>query len=28
MIGERFGTLGNERYAEYMKDIRASGRTE
>src|SRR4029077_7739678 len=25
MIGERFGTLGNERYAEYMKDIRASG---
>ena len=22
MIGERFGTLGNERYAEYMKDIR------
>jgi PAS domain S-box-containing protein len=25
MIAERFGTLGNERYAEYMKDIRASG---
>jgi PAS domain S-box-containing protein len=25
MIGERFGTLGNERYIEYMKDIRASG---
>ena len=25
MIGERFGSLGNERYAEYMKDIRASG---
>jgi signal transduction histidine kinase len=25
MIGERFGALGNERYAEYMKDIRASG---
>ncbi|WP_257166521.1 PAS domain S-box protein [Bradyrhizobium sp. SRS-191] len=25
MIGERFGTLGNTRYAEYMKDIRASG---
>ncbi|QPF83998.1 PAS domain-containing protein [Bradyrhizobium genosp. L] len=25
MISERFGTLGNERYAEYMKDIRASG---
>ncbi|MGY3618459.1 PAS domain-containing protein [Bradyrhizobium sp. USDA 10063] len=25
MIGERFGTLGNERYLEYMKDIRASG---
>ena len=25
MIGERFGTLGNERYVEYMKDIRASG---
>ena len=25
MIGERFGTLGNERYREYMKDIRASG---
>ncbi|CAL75139.1 Two-component hybrid sensor and regulator [Bradyrhizobium sp. ORS 278] len=25
MIGERFGTLGNARYAEYMKDIRASG---
>jgi signal transduction histidine kinase len=25
MIGERFGTLGNERYAEYLKDIRASG---
>jgi signal transduction histidine kinase len=25
MIGERFGVLGNERYVEYMKDIRASG---
>ena len=25
MIGERFGALGNERYREYMKDIRASG---
>jgi PAS domain S-box-containing protein len=25
MIGERFGTLGNDRYVEYMKDIRASG---
>jgi PAS domain S-box-containing protein len=25
MIAERFGALGNERYAEYMKDIRASG---
>ena len=25
MIGERFGALGNERYTEYMKDIRASG---
>ena len=25
MLGERFGALGNERYAEYMKDIRASG---
>jgi PAS domain S-box-containing protein len=25
MIGERFGGLGNERYVEYMKDIRASG---
>jgi PAS domain S-box-containing protein len=25
MIGERFGELGNERYVEYMKDIRASG---
>jgi PAS domain S-box-containing protein len=25
MIGERFGTLGNERYVEYLKDIRASG---
>jgi signal transduction histidine kinase len=25
MIGERFGSLGNERYREYMKDIRASG---
>jgi signal transduction histidine kinase len=25
MIGERLGALGNERYAEYMKDIRASG---
>jgi signal transduction histidine kinase len=25
MIAGRFGTLGNDRYAEYMKDIRASG---
>ncbi|MBB5047425.1 PAS domain S-box-containing protein [Rhodopseudomonas rhenobacensis] len=25
MVDERFGTLGNERYVEYMKDIRASG---
>jgi len=25
MIGERFGALGNERYVDYMKDIRASG---
>ena len=25
MISERFGALGNERYLEYMKDIRASG---
>ena len=25
MIGERFGTVGNERYLEYMKDIRSSG---
>jgi len=25
MITERFGALGNERYVEYMKDIRASG---
>ena len=25
MIAERFGALGNERYAEYLKDIRASG---
>ncbi|GLH78820.1 histidine kinase [Bradyrhizobium sp. SSBR45G] len=25
MIGERFGTIGNARYAEYMKDIRTSG---
>jgi PAS domain S-box-containing protein len=25
MIGERFGKLGNERYVEYMKDVRASG---
>jgi PAS domain S-box-containing protein len=25
MIGERFGTLGNERYLDYMKDIRSSG---
>jgi PAS domain S-box-containing protein len=25
MIDERFGGLGNERYVEYMKDIRASG---
>jgi len=24
-VGERFGALGNERYVEYMKDIRASG---
>jgi PAS domain S-box-containing protein len=24
MIGERFGALGNARYGEYMKDIRAS----
>jgi PAS domain S-box-containing protein len=25
MIDQRFGPLGNERYVEYMKDIRASG---
>ncbi|MFL6813021.1 MAG: PAS domain-containing protein [Bradyrhizobium sp.] len=25
MVGERFGALGNQRYVEYMKDIRASG---
>jgi PAS domain S-box-containing protein len=25
MIDERFGALGNERYVEYMKDIRTSG---
>jgi PAS domain S-box-containing protein len=25
MISERFGALGNERYIEYMKDIRSSG---
>jgi PAS domain S-box-containing protein len=25
MIDQRFGALGNERYVEYMKDIRASG---
>jgi signal transduction histidine kinase len=25
MIAERFGALGNERYVEYMKDIRSSG---
>ncbi|MBN9043326.1 MAG: hypothetical protein BGP05_11170 [Rhizobiales bacterium 62-47] len=25
MIDERFGAIGNERYAEYLKDIRASG---
>lgn len=25
MIGERFGALGNARYADYLKDIRASG---
>jgi PAS domain S-box-containing protein len=25
MISERFGALGNERYAEYMKDIRGCG---
>ena len=25
MIDEQFGSLGNERYVEYMKDIRASG---
>jgi PAS domain S-box-containing protein len=25
MISERFGTLGNERYVEYMKDVRTSG---
>jgi len=25
MIDERFGALGNERYVEYMKDIRGSG---
>ena len=26
MLGERFGALGNERYLEYMKDIRNSGK--
>jgi PAS domain S-box-containing protein len=25
MVDQRFGALGNERYVEYMKDIRASG---
>jgi PAS domain S-box-containing protein len=25
MLGQRFGTLGNERYVEHLKDIRASG---
>jgi PAS domain S-box-containing protein len=25
MIDERFGSLGNERYVEYMKDVRTSG---
>ena len=25
MIGERFGALGNDRYADYMRDIRSSG---
>lgn len=25
MIGEKFGPLGNERYADYLKDIRQSG---
>src|SRR5207247_4836100 len=25
MISERFGALGNDRYVEYLKDIRASG---
>jgi PAS domain S-box-containing protein len=25
MVGERFGALGNQRYIEYMKDIRGSG---
>jgi signal transduction histidine kinase len=25
MIAERFGALGNDRYVDYMKDIRASG---
>lgn len=25
MLEERFGTLGNDRYSEYLKDIRASG---
>jgi signal transduction histidine kinase len=25
MVGERFGALGNERYMDYMKDIRAAG---
>lgn len=25
MIDERFGALGNERYIDYMKDVRASG---
>ncbi|MGJ4940547.1 PAS domain-containing protein [Bradyrhizobium sp. HKCCYLS1011] len=25
MIGERFGAIGNERYVDYLKDIRSSG---
>ncbi|MBI4274023.1 MAG: PAS domain S-box protein [Rhizobiales bacterium] len=25
MIGERFGSIGNERYIEYLKDVHASG---
>jgi PAS domain S-box-containing protein len=25
MIGQRFGSLGNDRYVEYMKDVRTSG---